>query len=285
MLAARSLGKPYVVKIVGDYAWEQGNQRFGVTVSLDEFVKLKKVPFFVGVLQKIQRKVAHHAVRVIVPSRYLKGVIQTWGIPEEKIEVIYNAVPNEKIGTVPDSVAQLPRPLVVSIGRLVPWKHMGRVIDAVAHAGGKGVLPSLAIVGGGPLRVSLMRIGREKLGSRCVLTGILSHRDTLSVSKQADVFVLNSSYEGLSHLLIEALTFGVPIITTRVGGNPEVINHDENGLLIEVGDTSGLESAIVRVLSDDALRARLSLRAKESAGRFTMETMIAETTAVLAKFQ
>ena len=75
MLAARIARKPFVVKIVGDYAWEQGQQRFGITQTLDEFVKTKHVPFSVRMLRKIETRVARKAKRIIVPSNYLKGIV------------------------------------------------------------------------------------------------------------------------------------------------------------------------------------------------------------------
>ena len=275
--AAKKAGKPFVVKIVGDYAWEQGRQRFGVTADLDAFMQEKQSNFFVRRLQEVQTRVAAEATRVIVPSEYLKRIVMAWGIPSEKIEVIYNAVPLEALGAVPSVVTQLPRPLVVTAGRLVPWKHIDGVIDAVAQ------IPraSLAIAGNGPDRSTLEKRAQEKLSGRAVFTGQLSHADTLATIQSADVFVLNSSYEGLSHLLIEACALGVPIIATKVGGNPEVITDGENGVLIPAGDTSALVAALDRVFASNDLRARLGAAAKESANRFSTERMLSRTSDVL----
>ena len=277
--AAQKAGKPFVVKVVGDYAWEQGTQRFGVTESLDEFVKHTQSSFFVRRLQNIQTRGAAAATRVIVPSEYLKGIVATWGIQSGNIEVIYNAAPPEECGTVPGAVAELPRPLVVTAGRLVPWKHVEGVIDAVAGTSDA----SLAIIGDGPLRAALARRAGEKLAGRAVLTGILSHRDTLAVLASADALVLNSSYEGLSHFLIEAQALGVAIVATRVGGNPEVITDNESGLLVPAGDTTALSAAVTRMLSDEALRARLSAGARESAKRFSVDTMLTRTASLLSR--
>jgi glycosyltransferase involved in cell wall biosynthesis len=276
--AARRAGKPFIVKIVGDYAWEQGQQRFGVTDTLDELVNRKQVPFPVRMLRRMQTRVARSATRVIVPSEYLKNIVSAWDIPAEKIQVIYNAVELAEVGTVPEAVTSLPRPLVVTAGRLVPWKHMEGVIDAVASAPGA----SLAIVGDGPERVPLAGRMREKLPGRGILTGLLPHKDLLATIKSSDVFVLNSSYEGLSHLLIEAQALGVPTIATRVGGNPEVIRDGENGLLVPAGDTPALEHALGRVLGDAELRRRLSAQSLESAKRFSVNAML-DATAVLLK--
>lgn len=288
MRAAKKARKPFVVKIVGDYAWEQGSQRFGVIQNLDEFAKTRRVPFPVRMLRRIQTRVARSATRVIVPSEYLKNIVMTWGIPAGKIQVIYNAVPlaAEKPGIVPESVAKLPRPLVVTAGRLVPWKHIDGVIDAVTLLRNEGrqtslTGASLAIVGDGPLRAALaLRVG-EKLPGRSVLMGTLSHADTLATMKSADVFVLNSSYEGLSHLLIEAQALGVPTLATRVGGNPEVITNGEDGLLVPAGDTLALTGALEHLLADGKLSARLSSRARESARRFSTEAMLSATSRLM----
>ncbi|MGD0328596.1 MAG: glycosyltransferase family 4 protein [Minisyncoccia bacterium] len=269
--------KPFVVKIVGDYAWEQGRQRFGITQNLDEFVKIKNVPFFVRVFRHIQTRVALRAARVIVPSNYLKSIVVTWGVPADKIQVIYNAVPIEELGNVPESVKKLSRPLIVTAGRLVPWKNMEGVIDAVAMLRKKGNAATLVLIGEGPLYGKLSARASENLKEACVMTGILTHPDMLATVKVGDVFVLNSSYEGLSHHLIEALALGKPIIATRVGGNPEVIADGENGLLIPVGDMPALVDALARLLDGGEFRARLQTAAGESSKRFSAETMLLRT--------
>jgi len=285
-IAAWLARKPFVVKIVGDYAWEQGRQRFGIAATLDAFVQEQHVPFFVWFLRRIQTSVTQRARRIIVPSEYLRNIIVVWGVPVEKITVVYNAVPVETFGTVPAPVAALPRPLMATAGRLVPWKHVDGVIDAAAllrhgYEGRVRIDVSLAIIGDGPERAALTHRACEKLPNQAVFTGQLSHAATLAAIQLADIFVLNSSYEGLSHLLIEAAALGVPIVATRVGGNPEVIADGENGLLVPAGDTGALARACERVLSDGTLRARLSARAKESATRFSVEVMLQRTSDVL----
>ena len=277
MRAARKARKPFIVKIVGDYAWEQGQQRFGVMQDLDEFVKTRQSSLQVRALQSVQTRVAHAARRVLVPSEYLKGIVAAWGIPSEKIEVIYNAVPAEEFGVVPEAVANLPRPLVVTAGRLVSWKHVDGIIDAVSR------MPevALAIIGDGPERAALAQRALEKLPGRAVLTGTLPHKDTLAAIRFADVFVLNSSYEGLSHLLIEALEAGVPIVATRAGGNTEVVEDGITGLLIQAGDTEDLTRALARVIADGAFRERFAAQMRESAKRFSTETMLAATAKLL----
>jgi glycosyltransferase involved in cell wall biosynthesis len=286
MRAAKKAGKPFVMKVVGDYAWEQGSQRFGITATLDEFVKEKKVPMRVRMLRDAQTRVARAASRVIVPSLYLKGIIESWSIPGDKIEVIYNAVPLETMGAIPSAAAALPRPLIVTAGRLVPWKNMEGVIDAIAllRRGYEGQAPlrvSLAIAGDGPDRVKLEAYAKEKLEGAYVFAGALLHADMLALMQSGDGFVLNSTYEGLSHFLIEAGMLGVPTVATNVGGNPEILTDGENGVLVPSEDTRSLADSLARILADGQLASRLSSGAKESAARFSEEAMLAKTEALL----
>ena len=285
MWAARRAGKSFVVKIVGDYAWEQGQQRFGVTEPLDDFVTTRQHSFFVRILQRVQTRVARSATRVIVPSQYLKRIVSAWSVPECKIEVIYNAISPEEIGTVPSAVVALPNPRIVSVGRLVPWKDFDGLIEAVArlNADREGSQTSLTIVGEGPERPQLEKFAKEKFGDLCIMTGTLSHADTLAVLKEADVFVLNSTYEGLSHTLIEALALGKPVIATSVGGNPEVVTDGETGLLVPAGDQTALTRALATLLGNEPLRIRLGMNAKVAARRFSNEMMLDATLVLLMK--
>lgn len=281
MWAANKLNKQFVVKIVGDYAWEQGQQRFGITQNLDEFVNTKNVPFTVRLLRRIQTRVARSATRIIVPSEYLKNVVTAWGIPNNKIQVIYNSVHLDVSGVVHDNVAKLPKPLVVTVGRLVPWKNIDGLIDAIDRLHTKQTSAFLVVIGDGPEREKLESYAREKLGNFCLFTGALSHSQTLAIMKEASVVALNSSYEGLSHVLIEAQIIGVPIVATRVGGNSEVIEDGRSGILVPLGDTSVFSDALCDVILDGNIRPRLIAGAAESAKRFSTEAMLSSTATML----
>lgn len=247
MKAAQKAGKPFVVKIVGDYAWEQGQQRFGITQNLDEFVKMKRVPFLVHVLQRIQTRVAQSATRVIVPSEYLKSIVSTWGIQSEKIEVIYNGI------DLPKSMVVSSRPqgfFIVSSGRRVPWKGFEAIERVVA---------------------------RES-GWHFTLLQELPHAEVLSQVRVADAFVINSSYEGLSHALIEAMMLSVPIVATSVGGNIELIENGETGLLVPFGDDEALHKALRQIANDPlAAKVRAAAALERVQTLFSVESMLMRT--------
>jgi glycosyltransferase involved in cell wall biosynthesis len=79
----------------------------------------------------------------------------------------------------------------------------------------------------------------------------------------SDVFILNSQYEGLPHVVLEAMAAGVPVVATRVGGTPELVKDGDTGMLIPSGDVQALIAAIRQLLSDIELRKRLSRNAHE----------------------
>ncbi len=281
MLAAKIMRKPFFVKVVGDYAWEQGTQRYGIRETLDEFVRSRHVPFQVSALRSVQAAVARAARTVIVPSEYLRGIVAAWGIPPEHMTVVYNAMQAEPAGTLPSAAASASRPRVVSAGRLVPWKGMSGIIDAMVAVRGGIPDATLLIAGGGPDRDSLEQYAHARLGSAATILGPLSHADTLALVADADVFVLNSTYEGLSHLLIEALSLGKAVIATAVGGNPELVEDGKNGLLVPPGDRDALADAITHLLSTPEHRAVLGTAARDSMERFTTAAMADATVKIL----
>jgi glycosyltransferase involved in cell wall biosynthesis len=96
------------------------------------------------------------------------------------------------------------------------------------------------------------------------------------------VFVLNSEYEGLSHTLIEVQTLGTAIVCTGVCGNPEVVEHEVNGLLVPPRDDAALREALRRLLDDRDMRQRFVAAGYERAKSFVRETTFAEVEQVLA---
>lgn len=281
-LVAKLLKKRFYVKVVGDYAWEQGRQRFGLTMDLDTFIHARHMPLQVRVLRALQRYVARQATRIIVPSYYLQNIVGSWGIQQDRISVVYNAVTPAVSSVCPSVLSEVRRPLILTIGRLVPWKHIDGIIDALERVGSEGVPTTLAIVGTGPLEQSLMQKAAESR-TDILFLGQQDRRGTEGALASADILVLNSSYEGLSHVLIEALMQGKAIIATNAGGNPELIEDGVNGILIPVGDTPALASAIMRLSEDSRLRALIEEGARASRARFSLPAMITGTITALTQ--
>lgn len=281
-IAAKIAKKPFLLKVVGDYAWEQGAQRFGVSQTLDEFVATEQTNPMVRTLQCIESWVAQQATQVLVPSEYLKRIVSAWGIAPECITVVYNAVAHEEPGAVPNTIENALRPRIVSMGRLVPWKGIQGLIDAFALVRERFSDAALIIVGEGPERARLEAYAASKTEG-VMFMGALAHNSALAVITDADVFVLNTSYEGLSHALIETMAAGTPIITTPVGGNTELIVDGEEGLLVPYDDSVAIAQGIERIVNDPAFAEQLSVRAKTRAARFTEDAMIEGTVSYLTR--
>lgn len=274
LLASLIARKPFVVKIVGDHVWEQGRMRFGTTVALDIFSFWPLHPYLIF-LRILQQIVVRSSKKVIVPSAYLKSMVQRWGVSPEKIAVIYNGI--EIPVPMVEPAEKLERPLVVSVGRLVSWKGFEGVIQALRDE------PSwhLAIVGDGPLRANLESLVRQNgMTDRVRFAGTLPREKLHGWLNAADVFVLNSTYEGLPHVLIEAMSLGTPVIASDIAGNREVMSHEKEGLLVPPGDSAALHSAIAKTLSD-AETERRTARAQDRAKTFVIEQTVADLARLL----
>ena len=267
VFVSRLKRKPLLIRLGGDYAWEQGRVRFGYKKTLDEYIEnMQEAPLFMRALARLQTYVCNRAHTVIVPSKYLKSIVTKWGINPEDIKVIYSALyPIDVSGTKEELRAQLSytHPTIVSAGRLVPWKGFSALIEAIATLREKYPEITLVIAGDGEDKKALEKKVQE-LGvvNNVRLVGSIS-KDALGASiKGADVFVLNTAYEGLSHQLIEVMDIGTPIVTTPAGGNTELITNNIHGLLVPFNDVSALTEAISHIIEHPDTQLRLTQSAR-----------------------
>jgi glycosyltransferase involved in cell wall biosynthesis len=277
--AAKILGKPFLLKIVGDYAWEQGVARFGVKDDLDTFsLQTKPYGWYVRWLKKIESHVARQAKAIVVPSEYLKKIVSNWGISPDKIVVIYNSFePPKGLATkeIIRKKMKVTGELVVSAGRLVAWKGFAGLIRLWPEILTKYPEAKLLIIGDGPEKNNLEKLIAELgLFDSVLLTGKLERQLLLVYLKIADVFVLNTGYEGFSHQLLEVASVGTPMVTTNVGGNSEIIKNGVSGLLVEYNNQTELTAGIIKILANPELARRLSTEAVGRVQEFSLERMI-----------
>lgn len=279
LIAAQVRKKKFVLRVAGDYAWEQGAQRWKVTDTLDQFVtEDEKYSWQVKLLKRIQTYVAEGASQIVVPSKYLKGIVSAWGITPEKISVIYNGFHVSVTKALKPSIRKrlgLTGDVIVSAGRLVPWKGMLEVIEMMPEIIESLPNARLVIVGDGPERQNLeKKIAELGLEAAVRLTGRLGQAELFDYVKAADVFVLNTAYEGLSHQILETMAIGTPVVTTEIGGNPEVIVHGRSGALLPVNDKAAFVEAIKGFLSERAIAFTIAKEAKKAVSKFTDEAML-----------
>ena len=142
--------------------------------------------------------------------------------------------------------------IVISAGRPVPWKGFALLKEVIAELRAEG----------------------EKV--RLVIATDLSQERLWRELQAADIFVLNTGYEGLSHQILEAMNFGLPVITTNIGGNPEVVKDGENGFLVAYNDKAAFKEKIRILLHDRQLAEKLGQAGKTTLTRFTSERMFKE---------
>jgi glycosyltransferase involved in cell wall biosynthesis len=253
------MSAPYILKIGGDYVWEQSFQRWGVQDLLDEFLK-KKYNWKIELMRRIQSRVACGAKLVLAPSNYLAQVAISWGVRREKVSVIYNNIDSIKVLTRAEARKALGisenKKILFSFGRDVPWKGFEMLREIMPEVLKKH--PEAELVTG--------EVSRER-------------RDLWLAA--TDVFLLNTGYEGFSHQILEAMSLGLPIITTNAGGNKEIVENEKNALVLEYNNKKAWIMAINRILSDKDLQKKLSDGAKVTAQKFLQKDMVGETIKVL----
>lgn len=279
LLASQVRGKKLVLRVAGDYAWEQGTQRFGVTDMLDAFaMETEKYSLPVRLLKRVQRYVADGATKIIVPSNYLKSILRDWGVDEKKITVVYNGFHVSVPKSLKPSIRKrlgLSGSVILTAGRLVPWKGIKELIEMMPDLIAKTPEANLVVVGSGPQEAELKAKTQELgLDHAVKFVGRLDQKELFEYIKAADIFALNTTYEGLSHQILETMAIGTPVVTTDVGGNPETIRHGKTGVLLAPNDKEGFVEAIAGLLSERAISAMISQAAKKAVAKFTDEAML-----------
>lgn len=202
----------------------------------------------------------------------------------EKMKVIYNGLEpdrEEGKGNKDELKRRMGIPpsdcLALSIGSLRPAKGYSFAFDAVKMLKERGRDVRLLILGGGSYKKNLEAEARDKgIRDKVMFGG--EREDTSVFLNMADVFVMASLWEGLPNSLLEAMQAGLPVVATKVGGIPEVVTDNENGLLVDPKDGKGLADAIERIIKDDVLRSRVAQNAKSYVKeKFDIRKTAAET--------
>jgi glycosyltransferase involved in cell wall biosynthesis len=207
--------------------------------------------------------------RVIAVSETVERKLLASGMKQERLVTIENGVDLSRFRPKPSSFAaeigKGSRKLIGMIGRLVVQKGPDILLRAAQGVFERFPDAVIVFIGDGPMQPELERLAKELgIADRVIFTG--SRSDVPDIYQALDLVVLPSLNEGLPMSLLEALAAERPTIATRVGGVPRIIRDNETGLLVEVGDVTGLRGAIERLLADPSLAARLA-----HAGRMLVE--------------
>ena len=235
--------------------------------------KLARVPFLVhgehGTIER--RKKNRYFQRIIwgyfdavlsITHNHKKELSKTIGFPEQKITVLQNGVDTDLFCPMPGTriFGMKDKFIIGTIGRLVPVKNQALLLNGFAEAKKKHENLFLVIVGEGSLENSLKeQAGNLRIADDVLFTG--RRFDIPQVLNSLDLFVLPSLSEGMSNTILEAMACGLPVIATRVGGNPELIENRKNGILIDSGNIQQMADAILETARDTYLRRHLAEKA------------------------
>jgi glycosyltransferase involved in cell wall biosynthesis len=167
--------------------------------------------------------------------------------------------------------------VIGAISRLdEPKKGLAVLLHALADVARRNDMPAwqCVLVGDGPARDGLRHLAAELgLPGRIVFAGM--RRDAASVLPVMDIFVCPSLYEGFGIAIVEAMAAGRPVIASDVGGIPEIVVHEDTGLLVPPGDAGALADAIAALLSRPDRARALGARGRERARqRFSIGTAV-----------
>ena len=281
---ARAGGLPVVAKIVGDPAWERGVRRGQTTETFDAFQRSAGGGLALRAMRALRNWSVRRATIVITPSEHLRGVVERWGARE--VVVVPNGVRQVRRAGSGEST----RPGIldlVYVGRLVVHKRVDILIEAVARTS----LAHLDVVGDGPeadyLRERVAALGAD---ARVRFLGSLDHDGVMQRLASADALVLASSYEGLPHVVLEALASGTPVVAPAIGGVAEILGDGVDSVIVEAATPESFARAFEQLAADRALLGRLREGAAATGEHWTLghcvdriEALLEGTTARVAR--
>ena len=212
-----------------------------------------------------------------------RDIVSNLRCPPERVRVLYNGIDILQYGSArpePELRHDLGIPeghrLVVMLARLVAQKKHTRLFQALETIRNELPPTRVLLLGEGDLLGALQREVEERhLGD---IVSFAGHRNDIpQILALSDLLVVTSDREGFSNAIVESLAAGVPVVATDVGGNSEAIVDGRCGFVVKPDDLTGLAHALKTVLTDDALRRRMSEGARLRAKRFGLDRMLEET--------
>ena len=226
-----------------------------------------------------RRLLAPMVTQFVTVSRDLaRWLIEDIGLPGRKVLSICNGVDTQRFSPAGRQAARVAfgfeagSIVIGTVGRLDPVKDQAGLLRAFARLT-DDVRAVLVIAGDGPCRADLeSAISEFGIGGRVHMLG--ERDDIARVMAALDVFVLSSVGEGISNTILEAMATGLPVVATRVGGNPELVTEGTTGFLVEARSAEELARSLRRYLEDPALAARHGRAGRERAeSEFSFERM------------
>lgn len=290
--AARFMGRYIRKHRIGlVHTYDVPTNLFGVPVA-----KVYRVPAIVssqlsyrslrtGLGQRLLRLTDRLVTRVLVNCEAMqRHMVEDEGLDRSRTFLCYNGVDTSVFR--PGCPFTKPEPLqdsdltIGTVCALRPEKNIPLLMRAFARVENRHGWLKLAIVGSGPLLAQLESLARElNIQNRCVFQPTTD--DVASWLRAMDIFVLPSLSEAFSNALLEALSTGCSVVASAVGGTPEMVLHQQTGLLFRSGDVAGLADCLQTLIHQPQLRRQLSAAGAELAHRrFSLEVAVERMSAL-----
>ncbi|MGD0203918.1 MAG: glycosyltransferase family 4 protein [Candidatus Bathyarchaeia archaeon] len=221
--------------------------------------------YFMHQLAKLEEETAKNSTLIVTISQYSLGKIkQFYNVDEAKVRIVPNGVDPEKFKPFEDQAAVKRQfglgnePCVLFVGSLIPRKGLPFLVEAAKKIVKEYRETKFIIVGEGPLKNQLLRkLEAANLSGNFTFLGNVKEDMLPAVYNCADVFALPSIQEGQGIVLLEAQASAKPVVAFDVGGVNEALLNVETGLLVKRGSTDKFADAIMKLLSDTALREKM----------------------------
>ena len=224
-----------------------------------------------GKYENLYKKIFFASDKIIVLSeQWEKWLIEKWPTLKSKIEVVYN--PCQTID--PKNLEFKKSKVIIYAGALNARKGYIDLINAFSKIANKYPDWQLHLAGNGELEKAESLITELNLKNQIVLKGWISGEDKEKFFKTASIFCLPSYAEGFPMAVLDAWSYGIPVITTPVGGLPDILIDKKNALIFNPSDTETLSKILDELIGDEKLQADLGIASLDmSRGQFNLENI------------
>ena len=252
------LKKKIIRKIVGDPVWERAYSKAKISESFDEF-QVKNYGFSISLQKKMRSFSIKKSDIVVTPSQHLKNFILNLGF-KNKIEIINNGVfiPEENTNIFTNDQIN-----ITIVSRLVSHKNIEKIIKAISDL--NSPLINLNIIGDGPELNQLQKISLESNNKdNIIFHGKLNRDEINHIFLNSDIYIQASNYEGLPHSLLEAMSYGIPVLCTPVGECKEILGNEDRGYILDLPvSKNNIKSKISEIIGEKDIANKKGERGKD----------------------
>ena len=252
------LKKKIIRKIVGDPVWERAYSKAKISENFDEF-QVKNYGFSISLQKKVRSFSIKKSDIVVTPSQHLKNFILNLGF-KNKIEIINNGVfiPEKNTNIFTNDQIN-----ITIVSRLVSHKNIEKIIKAISDL--NSPLINLNIIGDGPELNQLQKISLESNNKdNIIFHGKLNRDEINHIFLNSDIYIQASNYEGLPHSLLEAMSYGIPVLCTPVGECKEILGNEDRGYILDLPvSKNNIKSKISEIIGEKNIANKKGERGKD----------------------